>query len=100
MLFGRRNKQVSREIEQLELKLEELETHESERVAATTRTAPYAAKSKPARRALLKHLPREVHMHLPTKSDTATAIRDALSRWRALKRYRDDARLPCSLKRQ
>ena len=30
---------------------------------------------------------------LPRKSDTATAIRNALSRWRALTRYLDDGRI-------
>jgi transposase len=63
MIFGTRSEKVSHEIEQLELKLEELETHESERVA-TTPAAHSPTKPKPAR-PLPDHLPREVHTHLP-----------------------------------
>jgi hypothetical protein len=66
MIFGTRSEKVSHEIEQLELKLEELETHESERLA-TTPAAHSANKRKPARRPLPDHLPREVHTHLPTE---------------------------------
>jgi transposase len=66
MIFGTRSEKVSREIEQLELKLEELETHEAERVTAAS-TANTPAKSKPTRRPLPEHLPREVHTHLPAE---------------------------------
>lgn len=62
MIFGTSSEKVSREIEQLELKLEELETEQAERVTAST-SAP--AKAKPVRRPLPEHLPREVHTHLP-----------------------------------
>ena len=37
MIFGTKSEKVTREIEQLELKLEELETGKAERVSATTR---------------------------------------------------------------
>ena len=66
MIFGTKSEKVSREIEQLELKLEELETQQAERVtAAVPASAP--AKAKPVRRPLPEHLPREVHTHLPAK---------------------------------
>ena len=64
MIFGARSEKVSREIEQLELKLEELETQQAERVTAAI-TANTPAKARPIRRPLPEHLPREVHTHLP-----------------------------------
>jgi transposase len=63
MMFGAKSEKVTREIEQLELKLEELETRQSERTA-TTAAVTYAT-NKPTRRPLPEHLPREVHTHLP-----------------------------------
>jgi transposase len=66
MIFGTRSEKVSHEIEQLELKLEELDTHQSER-AATTPAAHSTTKPKSVRRPLPDHLPREVHMHLPAE---------------------------------
>jgi transposase len=66
MIFGTKSEKVSREIEQLELKLEELETQQAERVTASAPTgAP--AKAKPVRRPLPEHLPREVHTHFPAE---------------------------------
>ena len=64
MLFGTKSEKISREIDQLELKLEELETQQAERVAASPETSA-SAKASPARRPLPEHLPREVHTHLP-----------------------------------
>jgi transposase len=63
MMFGTKSEKVTREIEQLELKLEELETRQSERT--TTTAAVTDAKGRPTRRPLPEHLPREVHTHLP-----------------------------------
>jgi transposase len=63
MMFGRKSETVRREIDQLELKLEELETRQAEHATATTSDTP--AKNKPTRRPLPEHLPREVHTHLP-----------------------------------
>src|ERR1700757_492745 len=63
MMFGTKSEKVMREIEQLELKLEELETRQSERTS--TPAAVPDAKGKPTRRPLPDHLPREVHTHLP-----------------------------------
>jgi transposase len=65
MMFGTKSEKVTREIEQLELKLEELETRQAERAEATsTSTIP---RNKSARRPLPEHLPREVHTYLPTE---------------------------------
>jgi transposase len=62
MMFGTKSEKVTREIEQMELKLEELETRRAERAATTLDTS---AKNRPTRRPLPEHLPREVHTHLP-----------------------------------
>jgi transposase len=66
MIFGTKSEKVTREIEQLELKLEELETGKAERVSAATKTDT-PPRNKPTRRPLPAHLPREVHTHLPTE---------------------------------
>ena len=63
MMFGTKSEKVTREIEQLELKLEELETRQAERAEATPTTTP--PRNKPTRSPLPEHLPREVHTHLP-----------------------------------
>jgi transposase len=66
MLFGRSSEKISRQIEQLELRLEELESARAEHTRNSTRTA-LPADSAPATygRALPEHLPREVRTHLP-----------------------------------
>jgi transposase len=67
MQFGRRSEKIERQIEQLELKLEELEANRSEQAlpaeqsSDTAKSAPSA--SKPARRPLPEHLPRETKTH-------------------------------------
>jgi transposase len=65
MLFGSKSEKVLRQIEQLELQLEELQAagaiEETQAVAAPER--PVAAK--PFRRPLPEHLPREIHTHMP-----------------------------------
>jgi len=66
MIFGTKSEKVSREIEQLELKLEDLETQRAESVTASIE-ASAPAKAKPVRRPLPEHLPREVHTHLPAE---------------------------------
>ena len=43
MMFGTKSEKVTREIEQLELKLEELETRQSERAATTSTVADWFA---------------------------------------------------------
>ncbi len=66
MLFGARSEKVLRQIEQMELQLEELQAanavEELQAVASVER--PVAAR--PFRRPLPEHLPREVHTHLPS----------------------------------
>src|SRR5271157_5477314 len=66
--FGRSSEKLARDIEQLEMALEALETDQAERlataspaVAAAVQTAAEA--QKPARRPLPEHLPREAVMH-------------------------------------
>jgi transposase len=65
MLFGVKSEKVLRQIEQLELKLEELEAAniQERRPAVVSREDVVA--QKPARRPLPEHLPREVHTHMP-----------------------------------
>ena len=65
MLFGSKSEKVLRQIEQLELQLEELQTASAleESTAITPTVRPVAAK--PFRRPLPEHLPREVHTHMP-----------------------------------
>ena len=63
MMFGTKSEKVTGEIEQLELKLELLETHRSERSATTA--AVTDGTNKPTRRPLPEHLPREVQTHHP-----------------------------------
>ena len=65
MLFGAKSEKVLRQIDQLELQLEELQAanaiEESKAVAPAERPAP----AKPFRRPLPEHLPREIHTHMP-----------------------------------
>jgi transposase len=66
MLFGTRSEKVLRQIEQLELQLEELHAASAveELQAVTPAERPAAAKH--FRRPLPEHLPREVHTHVPS----------------------------------
>ena len=65
MLFGAKSEKVLRQIDQLELQLEELQAanavEESKAAAVAERPAP----ARPFRRPLPEHLPREVHTHMP-----------------------------------
>ncbi|HEY5213309.1 MAG TPA: IS66 family transposase [Acidobacteriaceae bacterium] len=64
MLFGRKSEKVLRQIEQLELQLEELQAATAiEEHAASSVARPITAK--PFRRPLPEHLPREIHTHMP-----------------------------------
>jgi transposase len=65
MLFGRKSEKVLRQIEQLELQLEELQAANAieEHAAAASVARPIA--TKPFRRPLPEHLPREIHTHMP-----------------------------------
>jgi len=72
MQFGRKSEKLQRQIEQLELRLEELETNRSEKEPTPEATAlPAAAAatgSKPTRRELPDHLPREIRRHEPKET--------------------------------
>jgi transposase len=75
MQFGRSSEQLSEQISQLELKLEELETQE----ATLPSTAPATvARKKSARRPLPPHLPRELHVHEPDCACSCPACGGAL----------------------
>jgi transposase len=69
MQFGRKSEKVARQIEQLELKLEELEENRpaapppSEPVPSPSHTFPPAPT--PSRRVLPAHLPRQIKIHEP-----------------------------------
>ena len=60
--FGRSSEKIEREIAQLELQLEDIEESSSARIATV---APTTALSRPARRPLPDHLPREEVVHAP-----------------------------------
>lgn len=63
MQFGRRAEKLDREVEQLELRLEELQSAETQvTIANKPKTEE---KAKPARRPLPEHLPREQIVHEP-----------------------------------
>jgi transposase len=65
MLFGRSSEKVVQQIEQLELRLEDLETAKAERIHSNEPTRRPDAGPRTSRRALPDHLPREVEMHMP-----------------------------------
>src|ERR1700681_4404861 len=69
MQFGRKSEKLDRQIEQLELRLDELEASRAEKIASTPAT-PTAASvvnqtAKRARQPLPAHLPRETRKVLP-----------------------------------
>src|SRR2546428_6371475 len=71
--FGRKSEKLQRQIEQLELRLEELqgnreETSPVEGQAAAPPILITTPAAKPARRALPEHLPRETQMHAPKQA--------------------------------
>jgi transposase len=72
MRFGRSSERISRQIEQLELRLEELEAGEAEVVAKAEAevadpVAPIRERSKPKRKPLPEHLPRQEVVHQPAE---------------------------------
>jgi len=72
MQFGRKSEKLDRQIEQLELRLDELQATQAENTAAShpptgvVSVANVAAK--PVRRPLPEHLPREVRRYLPKQA--------------------------------
>jgi transposase len=66
MQFGRSSERITRQIEQLELQLEELETGEAEAVAAAVSDdRPEPIRVRPKRKPLPDHLPRQEIVHQP-----------------------------------
>jgi transposase len=66
MQFGRSSEKLDRQIEQLELRLEALQVHDAETVAAMPeQIASVEPISRSVRRPLPAHLPREVRTYLP-----------------------------------
>src|SRR5437660_1439403 len=69
--FGRKSEKLNRQIEQLELRLEELQTHQGETTeqqespAAAPPATSATPAAKPARRPLPEHLPRKTKRHEP-----------------------------------
>src|SRR6266571_3832421 len=67
--FGRKSEKLARQIEQLELRLEDLQAKPAEsKSAATTPPLLISTAVKPARRPLPDHLPRQTQRHEPKES--------------------------------
>lgn len=71
MQFGRKSEKLDRQIEQLELRLEELETDEGAAPIQLPKTPRTAAQRAP-RNSLPEHLPREIQTHLPESAAKCT----------------------------
>jgi transposase len=68
MQFGRKSEKLDRQIEQLELRLDELQATQAENTTAShtsVATLDANAAAKPARKPLPEHLPREVRKYMP-----------------------------------
>jgi transposase len=77
MQFGRSSERISRQIEQLELRLEELETAEAADGARTEASAPAPTglvpeRTRPRRKPLPEHLPRQEVVHQPRQDGACT----------------------------
>jgi transposase len=75
MQFGRSSERITRQIAQLELQLEELETAEAQedtKVEAEDLPAPASARAKPKRKPLPDHLPRQEVVHEPENDGACT----------------------------
>jgi transposase len=74
MQFGRSSERINRQIAQLELRLEELESAEAEADAETPdpAAAPVRKRNKPGRKPLPDHLPREEVVHQPAGDGAGT----------------------------
>ena len=66
--FGRKSEKAGGQIEQLELKLEELQTDEAQLIALDAPEAPTKCRVRPARKPLPEYLPRDTQLHMPTDS--------------------------------
>ena len=75
MQFGRSSERVTRQIEQLELRLEELEAGEAEAIsqaASEDQPLPIRQRSQPKRKKLPDHLPRQEVVHEPEHDGACT----------------------------
>src|SRR5580658_207288 len=75
MQFGRSSERIAREIEQLELRLEELETGEAEdavKAETANPSVPQRERAKPKRKPLPDHLPRQEIVHEPQDDGACT----------------------------
>src|SRR5271155_907808 len=63
--FGRKSEKLERQIEQLELRLDELEAVRAENTRPSQAPAAPMNTAKPARRPLPEHLPREIRKYPP-----------------------------------
>jgi transposase len=77
MQFGRSSERISRQIAQLELRLEELESSEAEDAARAEATPPppqppAPARARPKRKPLPEHLPRREVVHQPANDAACT----------------------------
>ena len=65
MMFGPKSEKIAQQVEQLELKLEELETARAQQTSPPAAAAAKKPSSRPARRPLPERLPRETRVHEP-----------------------------------
>ena len=65
LLFGTKSEKVFRQIEQLELQLEDLQVATAADLHHITVSTEKPAPARPFRRPLPEHLPREIHTHVP-----------------------------------
>ena len=75
MQFGRSSERITRQIEQLELRLEELETGAAEdtvKAEAADPVAPIRERNQPKRKPLPDHLPRQEVVHQPADDGACT----------------------------
>ncbi|AOK37802.1 IS66 family transposase [Burkholderia cenocepacia] len=72
MAFGRSSEKLDRQIQQVELKLEDLEADEGATPIEITKTS-FTAPEQIQRKPLPEHLPREMQTYLPESGETCTA---------------------------
>ncbi|CAM5316263.1 Transposase OS=Eoetvoesiella caeni OX=645616 GN=DFR37_10888 PE=4 SV=1 [Eoetvoesiella caeni] len=78
-VFGQKSEKLLRQIDQLELELEELHINQGERAQKAESITP-TARPAPARRPMPEHLPRDIQEHLPQ----APACPDCGGAWQRL----------------
>lgn len=69
MQFGRKSEKLDRQIEQLELRLEDLQADEGAADVAAAPEAKWPRREGPSRKPLPEHLEREERVHLPADDD-------------------------------